>query len=53
MLYFGRSTYVAAVEGMDKTKPILPDYHVKETLSDFLDGKDNTLDFIIELIDKK
>ena len=52
-LYFGRNTFTAAVEGMDKTKPIIPDYPVKETLSDFLAGKDTTMDFILDLIDKK
>ena len=50
-LYFGRSTFAAAVEGMDKTKPISPDYPVIETLSDFLGGKDTTMDFILNLID--
>jgi len=50
MLNFGRSTYSAAVTGMDKTKPIMPDYPVKETCQDFLDGKDVFIDKVIELI---
>jgi hypothetical protein len=52
MLYFGRSTYETAVEGMDKSKPIIPDYQVTETLSDFLDGKDVQMEFILELLQK-
>ena len=52
ILYFGRNTFATAVEGMDKTKPIMPDYYVKETLSDFLNGKDIMIDFILELIKK-
>jgi len=39
-LYFGRSSFSTAVEGMDKTKPIEPDFHIKETYQDFLNGKD-------------
>ena len=51
-LLIGRSTFAAAVEGMDKTKPIMPDYYVKETLSDFLAEKDVMKDYIIELINE-
>ena len=40
MVYFGRSTFAAAVQGMDKTKPIMPDIPVRETYTDFLNGKD-------------
>ena len=50
MLYFGRSTYVAAVEGMDKSHGILPDYAVEQTYRDFLDGKDTVREFTLELI---
>ena len=50
MVYIGRSTFAAAVEGMDKTKPIIPDYPIHETLEDFLAGKDTTMDFILDLI---
>jgi hypothetical protein len=52
ILNFGRSTYAAAVQGMDKTKPIMPDYYVEETLPDFIDGKDTQMDFIFELIEE-
>jgi hypothetical protein len=50
ILNFGRSTYAAAVQGMDKTKPIMPDYYVEETLSDFIDGKDTQMEFVFKLI---
>ncbi|MCP4631559.1 MAG: hypothetical protein GY855_01440 [candidate division Zixibacteria bacterium] len=52
MLYFGRSTFAAAVKGMDKTKPIMPDYPVKVTYQDFLDGKDVFMETALKLIDK-
>ncbi|MBN2102855.1 hypothetical protein JW835_02340 [bacterium] len=51
LLNFGRSTFAAAVTGMDKTKPIIPDYPVKETYQDFLDGKDIFLETALGLID--
>gem|GEM_PF-221625 len=51
ILTLGRSTYAAAVEGMDKTKPIMPDYPVKETYQDFLDGKDVYLEAALRLIE--
>ncbi|NQV18342.1 MAG: hypothetical protein HQ534_07365 [Armatimonadetes bacterium] len=50
MLYFGRSTYAAAVEGMDKTRGILPDYTVEQTYRDFLDGKDTIMEYTLKLI---
>ena len=40
ILTFGRTTFAAAVTGMDKTKPILPDYPVQVTYKDFLKGRD-------------
>lgn len=40
ILTLGRSTYAAAVKGMDKTRPIMPDVLVRESYQDFLDGKD-------------
>ena len=43
-------TFAAAVEGMDKSKPIIPDYLVRETLTDYLDEKDVAMDFIFELL---
>ncbi|MCP4581142.1 MAG: hypothetical protein GY839_05955 [candidate division Zixibacteria bacterium] len=53
MLYIGRSTFAAAVEGMDKTKPIMPDYPVNETYRDFLDKKDVFREIALKLIDGK
>lgn len=50
MLYFGRSTFAAAVKGMDKTKPIMPDYRVRETYQDFLDNKDLFMEKVMEQI---
>jgi len=35
-----RSTYSAAVEGMDKRKPIMPDIPVADTYKSFLEGRD-------------
>ncbi len=49
-LYFGRSSFAAAVEGMDKSQPIKPDYYVNETYHDFLNGKDVILEKSLELI---
>jgi len=50
MLYFGRSTYAAAVSGMDKTVPIIPDIHVNETYQDFLENRDVFMESAIEQI---
>ncbi len=50
ILTLGRSTFAAAVKGMDKAKPIMPDYPVKETYRDFLQGKDVYLETALELI---
>jgi len=49
-LYFGRSSFSAAVEGMDKTKPIEPDYYVTETYQDFLKSKDLFLEKAMTII---
>jgi predicted O-methyltransferase YrrM len=51
ILTLGRSTYAAAVEGMDKAQPIMPDYPVRETYRDFLDGKDAYLEAALKLIE--
>ena len=53
ILTFGRSTYAAAVEGMDKAKPIMPDYAVKMTYQDFLDGKDVYMETVLKLIEER
>jgi len=52
MLYFGRSSFAAAVQGMDKTKPIMPDLPVHETYRDFLDGRDVFMETALSLIAK-
>ena len=52
ILIIGRNTFATAVKGMDKTKPIMPDYYVKETLSDYISGKDVSMNFIFDLIGK-
>jgi hypothetical protein len=50
MLYFGRSTFSAAVEKMDKTAPILPDIYINETYRDFLYKKDVFMEKAMEQI---
>jgi len=52
ILTLGRSTFAAAVKGMDKTKPIMPDHPVRETYRDFLAGKDVYMETALELIDR-
>jgi hypothetical protein len=48
-----RATFYAAVEGMDKTKGVEPDYFAEQTYKDYLDGKDTVMDFTINLIFQK
>ncbi len=50
ILTIGRSTYAAAVKNMDKTKPIMPDYPVRETYRDFLAGRDVHMQAALELV---
>ncbi|MBN2354538.1 hypothetical protein JXO59_00410 [candidate division KSB1 bacterium] len=50
MLYFGRSTFAVAVEGMDKSQPIMPDVLVKESYRDFLEEKDIFMDTAFKFI---
>ena len=52
MLISGRSTYAAAVQDMDKTRGILPDYTVEQTYRDFLNSKDTVMEYTLELIKK-
>jgi len=52
ILTLGRSSFAAAVEGMDKSKPIFPDHPVRETYRDFLDGRDVFLETVLRLIEK-
>lgn len=51
ILTFGRQTFAAAVRGMDKTRPIMPDVPVRETYQDFLDGRDVYVEAALKLID--
>ena len=50
-LWFGRSSYATAVEGMDKSKPIEPDYYIGESYRDFLTGKDKYMEKAHQLIE--
>ena len=50
MVYFGRSSFATAVKGMDKSKPISPDFFVKETISDLISGRDAAIETTLELI---
>ena len=44
--------YTAAVQNMDPTSGIQPDYWVEQTQSDIIAHKDTVLDFVLELIKK-
>jgi C-terminal processing protease CtpA/Prc len=50
ILTLGRSSFAAAVEGMDKSEPIMPDHPVHETYQDFLDGRDAFLEAALRLV---
>lgn len=52
LLFIGRGTFAAAVKGMDKKKPIIPDYPVIESYEDFLSDKDVYIDTALRLIKK-
>ena len=52
LVYIPQETFSAAVEGMDKTKGIMPDYLVEQNYKDFLIGKDTVMDFTLDLIKK-
>lgn len=51
ILTLGRTTFAAAVEGLDKTKPIMPDIPVRVTYADVLDGRDVYLQVAFEHIE--
>ncbi|MBN2543295.1 hypothetical protein JXI42_10560 [bacterium] len=53
MVYFGRSTFAAAVKGMDKIKPIMPDYSIAKSYKDILTRRDVFMDKVWDLIEKK
>jgi hypothetical protein len=52
MLYFGRTPFAVAVEGMNKREPIKPDYPVHETIQDMLDGRDLYMETALKLIER-
>jgi hypothetical protein len=51
ILLVGRSSFAAAVKGMDKTQAIMPDVPVIETIKDFAEGKDAFLEKALDLIE--
>ncbi len=51
MLYIGKKTYAAAVEGIDKRRGVSPDYPVTQTYSDLLEGKDTVFQHALALIE--
>ena len=53
LVYIPRETFSAAVEGMDKTKGVEPDYHVEQTYKDFIIDKDTVMEFVKDLISIK
>jgi hypothetical protein len=52
LLNFGRETFAAAVKGMDKTKPIMPDFYITQSYRDFLDGRDLFIETALKLINE-
>ena len=48
-----QETYSAAVEDMDKTKGVEPDYYVEQNYKDFLNGDDTVIKFTLQLIEKE
>jgi hypothetical protein len=46
-----KQRYSAAVQNMDRTRGILPDYRVEQSQHDLMEGKDTILDFALDLID--
>lgn len=52
LVYVPQETFSAAVEGMDKTKGVEPDYYVEQTYKDFLSRTDTAMDFTLDLIKK-
>jgi len=50
MFYVAHGTFRAAVEGMDKTRGIIPDYPVEPSMEDFIEGRDTILEFTLSLI---
>ena len=50
IMNIAQQTYSAAVEGMDKTKGVEPDYYIDQTYMDFLIGEDTQINFAMDLI---
>ncbi len=48
-----QETYSAAIEDMDKTKGVEPDYYVEQNYKDFLNGDDTVMKFTLHLIEKE
>lgn len=42
--------YSVAVQCMDRTRGIIPDYQVEQTQNDLINGKDTVLEFVLNLI---
>jgi hypothetical protein len=51
-IFISRKSFAAAVKNMDLSRPIMPDYHVKQTYRDFLEGKDTVMNYTLNLIAK-
>ena len=45
-----RHSYSVAVDGMDKTRGIIPDYAIEPTVNDLIEGNDVVKEFTLELI---
>ena len=53
LAYVPQETFIAAVEGMDKTKGVELDYFVEQTYKDFLNNTDTVLEFTLNQIKQK
>ncbi len=50
IINIARAAFSAAVEGMDKTKGIEPDYYAEQSYEDYLEGRDTVIDYTLKLI---
>jgi len=48
-----RVTFSAAVDDMDKTRGVEPDYYVEQSYKDYLEGKDTVMEFTVNLISQR
>ncbi len=53
IINIAHQTFAAAVEGMDKTRGVGPDFPVEQTYRDFLDGRDSIINYTLNLISGK